>query len=272
MPTPLPPVAAVTTIDQVVDAIEGVIAWSIANESRLGYFATLYKRITIAIRAAIAQNLFQDGPRMQRFDVTFASRYFAALNGYFHPGQFPPPSHCWRVAFDGTSHPEPIIVQHMLAGVNAHIDLDLGIAVEQVAPGPSLPSIKIDFDTVNTVLASQVTGVVDEIDELSPVLSDIFDVLKRDEIDLIGDALLLFRDGAWRFATLLAAEPDFAHPPTLMIKDLEAAKFGTVIFYPPPLLASMIAVIASKESRDVVHNIEVLDAIASTPAPMKLAK
>jgi len=30
------------------------------------------------------------------------------------------------------------------------------------------------------------------------------------------------------------------------------------------------AVIASKESRDVVHNIEVLDGIASTPAPIKL--
>jgi hypothetical protein len=270
MPTPLPPIAVVTTIDEVVDAIQGIIAWSIANESRLGYFAALYKRITIAIRAAIAQDLFQNGPRMELFDVTFASRYFAALNGYFHPGQFPPPSHCWRVAFDGATHPEPIIVQHMLAGVNAHIDLDLGIAVEQVAPGAALPSIKTDFDTVNTVLADQVNGVVDELDELSPVLSDIYDVLKGDEIDLIGDALLLFRDGAWRFATLLAEEPDFLHPPTIMIKDLEVAKFGTLIFYPPPLLASMIAVIASKESRDVVHNIEVLDAIASTPAPIKL--
>jgi hypothetical protein len=29
-----------------------------------------------------------------------------------------------------------------------------------------------------------------------------------------------------------------------------------------------VAVIASKESRDVVHNIEVLDGIASVPAPI----
>ena len=36
----------------------------------------------------------------------------------------------------------------------------------------------------------------------------------------------------------------------------------------PPLLSSITAVIASKESRDIVHNIQVLDAIASTPAPM----
>jgi hypothetical protein len=268
VPVSLPPIPPVTTIDQVVDAIEGIIAWSIANESRLGYFAALYKRITIAIRTAIAQNKFQDGPRMQLFDVTFASRYFAALNGYFHPGAFPQPSHCWRVAFDGATHPEPLIVQHMLAGVNAHIDLDLGIAVEQVAPGAKLPSIQTDFNTVNKVLAAQVNVVVDEIDELSPVLSDIYDVLMKNEIDLIGDALLIFRDGAWRFAELLAAEPPFVHPPTIMIKDLEVAKFATLIFSPPPLLASITAIIASKESRDIVHNIQVLDAIASTPAAM----
>jgi uncharacterized protein DUF5995 len=269
VPTAFPPIPPVTTIDEVVDAIQSIIAWSIANESRLGYFAALYKRITIAIRTAIAQGLFQDGPRMQLFDVTFASRYFAALNGYFHPSAFPQPSHCWRVAFDGATHPEPIIVQHMLAGVNAHIDLDLGIAVEQVAPGAKLPSIETDFNTVNKVLAAQVNGVVDEIDDLSPVLSEIYDVLKKNEIDLIGDALLLFRDGAWRFAELLAVEPPFAHPPTIMIKDLEVAKFGTLILYPPPpLLTSIVAVIASKESRDIVHNIEVLDAIASTPAPL----
>lgn len=266
--TPLPPITNITNIDQVVDAIEGIVQWSTANASRLGYFAALYKRITIAIRTAIAEQKFEDGPRMERFDVTFASRYFAALNGHFHPGQFPAPTHSWVVAFTGALLPDPIIVQQMLAGVNAHIDLDLGIAVEQVAPGAKLPSIHADFDTVNKVLAAQVNGVVAEIDELSPVLSDIYDVLMKNEIDLIDDALLIFRDGAWRFAELLAAEPPFAHPPTIMIKDLEVAKFGTLILYPPPLLASIVAVIASKESRDIVHNIEVLDAIASTPAPM----
>ena len=35
------------------------------------------------------------------------------------------------------------------------------------------------------------------------------------------------------------------------------------------LPAAVIGAIASRESRDVVHNIEVLDAIASVPAPIK---
>ena len=158
MLSPLPPIPPAASIDQVIDVIQGIVDWSIANESRLGYFAALYKRITIAIRNGIRDGLFDDGPRMERFDVTFASRYFAALNGYFHPTQFPFLSQCWRVAFDGAQRPAPILVQHMLAGVNAHIDLDLGIAAEAVALGRLLPTLHRDFNKVNAVLASQVAS------------------------------------------------------------------------------------------------------------------
>ena len=269
MPTPLPPIPSVTSIDQVIDAIQGIVDWSIANESRLGYFAALYKRITIAIRKGIGDHLFDDGPRMERFDVIFASRYFAALNGYFHPAQFPVLSDCWRVAFEGALLPAPILVQHMLAGVNAHIDLDLGIAAEEVAPGRLLPTLHHDFNTVNAVLSSQVATVVEEINSLSPVLADIYRVLMNHELDLIADGLVIVRDSAWRFAKLLACEPSFAQQPTIMVKDLEVAKLGALIFHPPELIAGFVAVVGASESRDVVHNIQVLNGIAETPAPIR---
>jgi len=198
--------------------------------------------------------------------VTFASRYFAALNGHFHPGQFPAPTHSWVVAFTGALLPDPIIVQQMLAGVNAHIDLDLGIAAEQIAPGAQLPSLHNDFNMVNAVLASQVNGVLDEIDELSPVLADIYDVLQQHEIDLIGDALKVTRDSAWCFAQKLAIEPPILHPAAIMVHDLEVAQLGTLILHPPGLLANVVKTIAAQESRDIVHNIQVLDGIASTVA------
>jgi len=265
IPPPIPPV---TSIEEVIAAIQGIIGWSISAESRLGYFAALYKRITIAIRDGIRNNLFDDGPRMERFDVTFASRYFAAFNGYFHPAQFPAISHCWRVAFDGAQLPAPIIVQHMLAGVNAHIDLDLGIAAETVAPGSQLPSLHHDFNTVNAVLTSQVSTVVTEIDELSPVLADIYAVLMQHEIDLIADSLVILRDAAWAFATLLADEPSILRPSTIMVHDLKVAGLGTLILHPPEVLAGVVAIIAGSESRDVVKNIQTLDAVANTPAPM----
>jgi hypothetical protein len=269
MPEPLPAITGITNIDQVVDAIERIVNWSITNSSRLGYFAALYKRITIAIRTAIAEKKFEDGPRMERFDVTFASRYFAALNGYFHPGQFPAPSHCWVVAFNGALLPDPIIVQQMIAGVNAHIDLDLGIAAEQIAPGAKLPTLHNDFNTVNAVLGSQVNGVLDEIDQLSPVLADIYHVLQKNEIDMISDGLKVLRDSSWCFAQKLAIEPPILHPAAIMIHDLEVAQLGVVILHPPGFLANVVKVIAAKESRDIAHNIQVLDAIAATPAPIR---
>ena len=269
MPSPLPSISPVTSIDQVVDTIQGIVDWSIANESRLGYFAALYKRITIAIRKGIEDHLFDDGPRMERFDVIFASRYFAALNGYFHPAQFPSLSDCWRVAFDGALLPEPILVQHMLAGVNAHIDLDLGIAAEEVAPGPLLPTLHHDFNTVNAVLASQVSTVVGEINSLSPVLADIYDVLMKHELDLIADALVVVRDSAWHFASVLASKPGFIDPTIIKLHDLKVAGLGKLILDPPGLLLShLVEIIGAAESRDIVKNIQTLDAVANRPAPM----
>src|ERR1051326_4828016 len=106
MPSLPPPIPTVTKIDEVIAAIQGIIAWTISAESRLGYFAALYKRITIAIKQGIANNLFQDGPRMELFDVTFASAYFAPFHAHFYPAQYPSISHCWRVALDGAQLPE----------------------------------------------------------------------------------------------------------------------------------------------------------------------
>ena len=131
-PAPPAPIRHIETLDDVIDALDAVIQWSIGASSRLGYFAAMYKRITIAVRTAVDEGAFEDGPRMERFDVAFANRYFDALNGYFHPREFPKPTRSWQVTFDSAARPEPIILQHMLAGVNTHIDLDLGITAQQI--------------------------------------------------------------------------------------------------------------------------------------------
>ena len=271
-PPALPPIPTVTTIDEVVDALGSIIGWSIGVSSRLGYFAALYKRITIAVGTAVAQGAFQDGPRLERLDVTFASRYLAALNGFFHPDQFPRPTRSWQVTFDAASRPEPIILQHMLAGVNAHIVLDLGIAAQTIAPGTQLLGLKDDFNRLNAVLASQVNGVVASIDELSPALADLYAVLMQNEIFLIDEAVTTFRDSAWRFAAILALEPGFARPVTIWARDRQVAQLGELIYDPPGLdglIASVVRAIAAQESRDIVKNIQVLDSLASTPAPIK---
>jgi hypothetical protein len=255
-----------------VEAIGSIVDWSISVSSRLGYFAALYKRITIAIGTAVSQGKFEDAARMQRFDVTFATRYFDALNGYFHPTQFAKPTRSWRVTFDAASRPEPIILQHMLAGVNAHIDLDLGIAAQAVAPRGNLAALHDDFNTVNAVLASQVSGVVDDLDELSPALAALYRVLADNEMFLIDEAVTTLRDSAWRFTTILALEPAFfARPITIWARDCEVSTQVQLIYDAPGeigLLKPIVASIAARESRDIVKNIRELNEIAATPAPI----
>ncbi|BBX36191.1 hypothetical protein MMAG44476_03927 [Mycolicibacterium mageritense DSM 44476 = CIP 104973] len=270
----LPPLPRAATFDDVIGALDAVIAWSVEQSSRLGYFAALYKRITIAVRTAVADGVFEDGPRLQRLDVAFANRYFDAVNGHFHPGRFPKPTRSWRVTFDAADSPEPIMLQHMLAGINAHIGLDLGIAAAAQLPRARLWELQTDFDRINAVLASQVNGIVVDINELSPALADVYAVLMDNQIFLINEAVRTLRDDAWRFATLLALQPGFTRPFAIRIRDHHVAGQGSLIYRPPGVVGLIqwaVNAVAARESRDVVRNIKVLDEIACAPAPIATA-
>lgn len=265
-----PPIPAAESIAEVVDALSTVIEWSIKASNRLGYFAALYKRVTVAVGVAVAEGRFEDGPRLERLDTAFANRYFAALNGHFHPDGFPRPTHSWQVTFDAADRAEPILAQHMIAGVNAHIGLDLGIGAEAICPGAKLQELEEDFTRINAVLASQVTGIVDDINDLSPALADLYAVLKDGQIHLINGVVEGYRDSAWRFATVLALTPGFADPAAIVVRDLQIAQQAALIYRPPTPISAFVNAIAARESRDVAANLRVLDEIAATPAPIRM--
>lgn len=265
------PIPEVTTLDEVVEVLDDVIDWALRAASQLGYFAALYKRITVAVGQAIDNGDFEDGARMERFDVAFATRYFDALNGLFHPREYRRPTRSWQVTFDAAGRGGPILVQHMLAGVNAHIGLDLGIVVHQLADRSRPADLHADFDRVNAVLASQVNGLLVDVHELSPALADIAAVLMEHEIFAINAAVRQLRDSAWRFSQLLTAEPAFARPLTIYARDRSIAGQGRLVYDPPSLtgvLRAAVAMIAARESRDVRHNLEVLAELAAAPAPI----
>jgi hypothetical protein len=265
-PEPLEPLPQAHSVKEVIDSIDKIIAWSTANSSRVGYFAALYKRITLAVEKAIAaRNVFHDGKRMERFDVVFANRYFDALNGYFHPGQYDGLTKAWRVSFEKARRQEPIIVQHLLGACNAHIALDLGITAHDIAEG-NLPGLRDDFNKINAILASQASQVVKSIDELSPVLADVHAVLQNAEIDFIDESLKYLRDNAWDFAEHLSGETDPVETKTIEQRDTEMAQRGRIIYETPPIpMKAIFDAIADREQPDVATNIRVLDQIASAP-------
>jgi hypothetical protein len=112
-PTPQPGLAR--TIDEVIARLDEIIARSIREQSRLGYFAALYRKVAIKIKEGIAEGRFENGPRMERLDVTFANRYLEALDQY-RRGEAP--TGCWIIAFEAAATWRPIILQQLLLGMN----------------------------------------------------------------------------------------------------------------------------------------------------------
>ena len=254
-PNPPPPFAPAAAVSEVIQALAGFATWCEANASRLGFFAALYLRITKAVEAALVQGtVFRDNERMARLDVTFANRYLAALNGYFDPEQFPGISGCWLASFVGAETSGDTVVQHMLSGVAAHIGLDLGIATQQVCgSSANLQQFQGDFDQINTVLAQQVQTVLAEIDAVSPVLADLYQVLGKHEMALIDNGLGTSRIAAWTFATTLAGKPPAQQALTIAAQDALVAGLIPILFTPPEPLEAVAQVVARQENQNITQ-------------------
>jgi hypothetical protein len=68
---------------------------------------------------------------MEKFDVIFANRYLDALNSWKNKGSL---TGSWRVALVLLKI-FLLLIQHLLRGINAHINLDLGIAAVETYAG-----------------------------------------------------------------------------------------------------------------------------------------
>jgi hypothetical protein len=246
------------TIDDVLAALDAIIQRAWDEKSRLGYFAALYQRVTRAVKAGVAGKQFSDCPLMETLDVVFASRYLDAYNGYQANQQV---SHCWKVAFHACTDGSLLILQHLLAGMNAHINLDLGVAAAQVSPGDQLPRLKGDFDEINTVLAAQVGAVEDEMAAVSPLIKDLSKIGLQTETTLINFNIDLARKAAWFTAERLASEPAVLHDITVDGLDLAVSVEGRAILY-PPFKGAALAAIRAVEVQDVR---KVIDILATDP-------
>jgi len=189
-----------TTIDDIIDQLEGIIAESVRTNDRIGYFAALYYKVTASVKDGIAKGQFENGPMMERFDVLFASRYLDALNAWKNKQ---PLTDSWRVTFDVTKKSSLLVLQQLLLGMNAHINLDLGIAAVAACNG-KMDDIQKDFDAINTIISSLTYQVLNDIDRVSPLLSLLGLHATNQTSILIQFSIDNARDGAWCFAEDLA--------------------------------------------------------------------
>ena len=258
---------ATDPIDGVLLKMDENLAWCLANNSRAGYFAALYRRVTRTVRARIGTGYFDNDERMETLDVTFASRYLTAFDQW-RTGD-PAISACWKVAFDAVADPKLIILQNLLVGMNAHIDYDLGIAAAEVAGTmEGLESLHGDFNKINALLACLVPTVFSEIGDLSPLIHLVEDVGEPDEEKLVDFLMDVARDFAWLLANELVILRDFPdHQQKLLsMKDQEVSWIGKKIVDPGGVLGKVLHVVWIPESKNVQKNIEALAAPELLPA------
>ncbi|MDB4951936.1 MAG: hypothetical protein JWM27_4585 [Gemmatimonadetes bacterium] len=239
------------TIDEVVGRLEGIIDHCIRTGSRLGYFAALYNRVTQRVKLGIDNGEFDDGPRMERLDVTFANRYLAAYD-QLRAGEVP--SRSWLLAFDAAAGDGHAVVQHLMAGMNAHINLDLGVAAARTCPGGELAGLAGDFDRINDILATLTPVVEKELDETSFDFDALASLAPRLELRIVGVAMREARAAAWSLAKHLAPLPIERQLRPMATRDDEAVGLGLAVLAPGPL----VSFIRRTESPDVAHNIRIL--------------
>jgi hypothetical protein len=246
-----------TTIDEVLARLNQILDDSIRSGSRIGYFVGLYERVTSNVRRAlVAGNVFDDNRRMEMLDVVFANRFLEAWDRYSNGKR---PTDSWAVAFDRLDDDGPLVVQHLMLGMNAHINLDLGVAAATVASTPAaLTSLQPDFNRINDVLARLVRIVEDQLCTISPHFQPLADAVTVED-RLFDFGLDASREIAWKLATELVATPREGWPAVIARRDELTAIAGRALYPVRGLAAAAAARLAlEKESKDVRWNIQVV--------------
>lgn len=244
------------SIEEVIEKLEEIIEETKDQMSPTGYFPALYKKVTEKVRDGIRDQYFDDNERMEQLDVVFANRYLEAYHAY-RSGQ--DCSKSWELAFKASESRKLIVVQHLFLGMNAHINLDLGIAAAQVAPGEKLTSIEGDFMKINEVLSSLVNGVQNELAQIWPLMRFIDRLAGKLDEKLADFSMEVARDGAWKVANEAAGLLGNDLQQYIQQKDSKVNKFGEFIYNPGWIMRKLIWLIRIMERGSVKSKISILD-------------
>jgi hypothetical protein len=254
---------AAENIDDVVDGLATIVRDARAAGDRVGYFAALYRQVTVEVRMSIHNGLFDDGPRMDRFDTLFGNRYFDAHDAWRRDRSGP---RCWRETFGLLDDADTVIVQHLMLGVNAHINLDLAVAAAHTAPGAAIHGLRRDFLLINDILARVVLAVQATLGAVSPYLWLLDTFGGRTDERILDFSIRRSRQEAWHNAVVLAGQDDTADRDTVELLDVRAALLARLIARPGGLVRPALQLIRSTESDDVPAVIAHLDrAMAQHP-------
>lgn len=244
------------TIDEVLIRMDEIVNECKGKESRIGYFAILYRQVTRRIREGVLAFEFEDNVRMEKLDVLFAGRFIEAYDTWRNDQK---PTESWFLAFEASKKNNHLVLQHLILGINAHINLDLGIAAAETVEVEPIEGIQSDFNKINMILAELVDGVKSNISTVSPIFGWLIPLAKgRDEL-LLNFSIQVARDGAWKYAEEYYSCKD--RKASILERDLGIAKLANRLINPGKFLLFMVKMVGFAEWKSVSKTMDQLDAV-----------
>jgi hypothetical protein len=191
----------------------------------LRWFNRLYLMVTEQVHTAQNEGAWQSPAWLDRLDVRFAGLYFDALRASL-AGQSMPSA--WTAVFESRFQTGIDRIQFALAGMNAHINHDLALALLEtdaelnVVPADDGPEHR-DYEAVNVMLNGLMPAT------LTMLASDALGVLAEDT-GRVGRLLAFWnickaRDLAWDFANQLR---NLAGPARAVVLNMQDAVTGAL--------------------------------------------
>ncbi len=236
------------TIEDVLAELDRIIDHAVERNDPGAVFAFVYRRTTEKILEGLKEGRFSDREKLERFDVAFAKRY---IDAYWQYQEGEEPTRSWREAFDAVRHPITLL-QHAMLGMNAHINLDLGIVAAEAAPGDRIHDIKADFMLVNQLLEELIDEMQERLSRASRLLFLLDWVGGRKDESIVNFSIRRARDFAWLTASNLAYLDGEAFQQYLRQTDDAIAAIARRVAAPRSrLLKTTLRVIQYFEEKDV---------------------
>jgi hypothetical protein len=186
------------SIDDVIAILQSIDSLC-ADRDGLKWFNWLYLAVTKAVGARVDSGDFTDPAWIAALDVQFAALYFDALRAQFTGA---PPPGPWAIFFDRRSDDAIARIQFALAGVNAHINRDLPVAILNTGLEPIHgDSHYRDFTALNATLDSLIDAAKRELNVRLP--GDSLPPVSHLEHILAAFSVAEAREAAWTNAGIL---------------------------------------------------------------------
>jgi hypothetical protein len=220
---------APTTIDEVIARMHSIDA-IVANEDGLKWFNRLYLMVTEEVDLHPPASGWKDSGWLLTLDVIFAGMYLRAVAEYLNGEASVPGS--WRALMEARHRPGVDRIQFALAGMNAHINRDLALALvatnaqRNVIPALDSPQHR-DYEAVNGLLNTVMPSA------LTMLASDTLGVLAQDT-GKVGRLLAFWdickaRELAWGFGNSLRGLPSVAQNVAMVAQDQMTGVIGRAI-------------------------------------------